>query len=456
MSTTTILGNGTIITGGAVPRTLDRGAVAWRGDTIVAVGHEAELRKRLPDAGYLDACGGLILPGFINLHHRFYTVFARGLDPGVELSTSASRLEGLWWRLDRALRMEAVRLAAQLGAAECIRHGCTTVFDQHSSPACLRGSLDTIADALSKAGISAVLGYEISDRNGRHEAAAGIEENVDFCERHRRDPRIRGTIGLHASFTVSDETLEEVARRRPDRAGCHLHVAEDQLDIRVSNAAYGAGPVERLERFGLLDQRAILAHGVHLRRDDLAHIAVSRAALVHIPESNANTGVGRLNIVEATRVGCLVGVGTDGLSPSLLRSLRAAFLGHRDALRDPRVGFEAHPQLMFNNALAARRFFDQPLLGELVPDAPADVVVVDCTPPTPLDGDNLFSHLVYGAADAPVRHTIARGRVLLEDHRHTTLDPAQIAAATRELTPEVWQRFHAIELPGGDDSILRL
>jgi putative selenium metabolism protein SsnA len=457
MSTTTILGNGTLITGGPIPRTLDGGAVAWRGDTIAAVGHETELRQRLPDAGYLDARGGLIVPGFINLHHHCYTVFGRGLDPGIEMDDFATRLEGLWWRLDRALTTEAVTLSALLTAAESIRRGCTTVFDHHSSPSCTRGSLDAVAGSMARAGLSAVLCYEISDRNGRQETQTALDENIDFCQRQRRDPRIRGTLGLHASFTLSDETLREVARRRPERSGCHIHVAEDQLDVRVSNAAYGAGPVQRLERFGLLGDRSLLAHGVHLGRDDLAQIAVTRSTLIHNPESNANTGVGRLNPVEATRIGCLVGLGTDGVSSSMLGALRAAFLGHRGALRDPRVGFEVHPQLLVNNALVARRFFDQPLLGELVPDAPADIAVIDSPAPTPIDGDNLFSHLVYGAADAPVRHTIARGRVLLEDFQVTTLDVGQATAAARELAPEVWQRFHAIAPPGdGDDSMLRL
>jgi len=447
MATTTILGNGTLATGGSGAKVLEGGAVAWRGDRIVGVGQEAELRQRLPDAGYLDAGGGLILPGFINLHHHFYSALARGLHPGVELKGFGDILEGLWWRLDRALTPEAVRLSAELTVAECIRSGCTTVFDHHSSPACLNGSLDTIAEVVDRAGLSAVLCYEISDRNGQNEAMAAIEENVDFCTRHRRDRRIRGTIGLHASFTLSDETLQEVSRRSPEGAGCHVHVAEDLLDVQVSRAAYGASPVERLERFELLGERSLLAHGVHLGREELERVASSRATLIHNPESNANNGVGRLKVVEAARIGCLLGIGTDGMASSMPRAVRSAFLAHRGALQDPRVGFELHPLLLFNNALAARRFLSEPLLGELVPEAPADIAVLDAPPPTPVDADNLFAHLVYGAAEAPVRHTIARGRVVLEDFRHTTLDLCEIAAAAREVAPEVWQRFHALPPP---------
>jgi putative selenium metabolism protein SsnA len=447
MSEITILGNGAVVTGGARSRVIPDGAVAWREDRIVALGSATELRERFRDAHTLDARGGLIMPGMVNLHHHFYSTLARGLDPGVELKGFAEVLEGLWWRLDRALPPDAVKISARLTAADCIRWGCTTVFDHHASPSCLRGSLETIAAVVEEAGLSAVLCYETSDRNGHSEAASGIEENLEFCASRREHPRIRGTIGLHASFTVSDETLNEIASRRPEGVGCHIHVAEDLLDIRVSKAAYGAGPIERLERFGLLDDTTLLAHCVHLAGDQFERIAGAGAVVIHNPESNANNGVGRLNVVEAARLGCLVGLGTDGMSSSMLRSLRAAFLAHRSGLRDARVGFEVHPLLLSNNAAVAARFFDGETFGELGVDAPADIAVIDRSPPTPLDGDNLFHHLVYGAAEAPVRHTIARGQVVLEDFRHTTLDVEAIAADARQIAPEVWQRFHALPPP---------
>jgi putative selenium metabolism protein SsnA len=447
MTATAILGNGTLLTGGIHSRVVDRGAVAWRDGRIVATGSEVDVVREHPDAHFMDACGGLILPGFINLHHHFYSALARGLDPGVELKGFDRVLEGLWWRLDRALTSEAVHVSALLTAADCIRSGCTTVFDHHASPSCLAGSLDTIADAVKDSGMSAVLCYEVSDRNGRTEASSAVDENLDFCARHRNDPRVRGTMGLHASFTLSDETLVEVAQRRVEGTGCHLHVAEGLLDIQVSKAAYGDGPVERLKNFGLLDHTALLAHCVHLTGEEFDIVGAAGAVIIHNPESNANNGVGRLNVVEATRHGCLVGLGTDGMASSMLRSLRSAFLTHRGMLQDPRVGFEVHPQLFVNNALVARRFFDEPWLGELKEGAPADITVIDSPPATPIDPDNLFPHLVYAAAEAPVRHTIGRGRVLLEDFRHTTLDLEDITVAAREIAPRVWQRFHAIPPP---------
>ncbi len=439
-----LLANGVVVTGWQDPNIVFDGAVAWSGDRILDVGPASALRARYPAAEPVDARGGMILPGLINLHHHFYSALARGLAPASVPQDFGQILDRLWWRLDRALTPETVRLSALLGATDAIRWGCTTVFDHHASPSCLRGSLGIIGRTLTEAGLSGVLCYEVSDRNGHDEAVAGLVENLRFIERHQDNPRLRGTIGLHASFTLTDATLDEVASRRPDGCGCHIHMAEGSLDFQVSEMAFGAAPLERLEQRGLLDERALLVHGVHLTSEGRAVVARNHSVLIHCPESNANNGVGRFDVERAAGEGCMIALGTDGMSSAMLRSLRFAFLIQRAGREDPTVGFAAHPRILQNNVEVARRFFDEPLLGELSPGAPADICVVDCPPPTPLTGDNLFGHLVYGAAEAPVRHTIARGEFLLEDFRHTTLDPQAIAEIARTEAPGLWERFSSI------------
>lgn len=441
---TFIMGNGAVITEATRPRVIPGGGVAWQADRITQVGPEAALRRQYPDATYLDARGGLILPGLINVHHHFYSALARGLDPGVPMANFAQVLDRLWWRLDRALDAETVRLSAELCAAECIRHGCTTVFDHHASPGFIDGSLDTIAAAIEAAGLSAVLCYEVTDRNGPEGAAAGIEENLRFMQTRRGDSRIRGVFGMHASFTLRDETLSEIARRRPADGGCHVHVAEDPVDVEETVRRFGIDPVTRLERHGLLDRHALLAHCIHLDKAAYATIARNGAAILHNPESNANNGVGRLDVTRTVSRRCLVGLGTDGMSSSMLGALRYAFLSHRAARADQNAGFEALPHLPAANVEIARRFFDEPVLGELKPGAPADLIAIDAVPPTPLHPANVFGHFVYGASEYPVRHTVARGKVLFEDHRHTTVDPAAIAAEASEHSPALWERFHKL------------
>ena len=445
LSSVNVLHNGVVVTGGDPLGVLDDGAVAWSDDRIVAVGPAADLNERFPNARRIDACGGIILPGLINLHHHLYSALARGLAPIPPPNDFSQILEFLWLRLDRALTPETVRLSALLGLADCVRWGCTTLFDHHASPSCVRDSLSTIAQSVDEVGLRAVLCYEISDRNSHDEAVAGLVENLSFIDRHHDHPHLRGTLGLHASFTVTDKTLDDAAERRPACCGCHIHVAEDPLDNEVSESRFGKTPLQRLEERGLLDDKALLVHGIHLGHESLATIARNRSVLIHCPESNANNGVGRLDPERAADQGCTVGLGTDGMSSAMLRSLRTAFLAQRGGREDPTVGFSNLPQILRTNALVARHYFSEPLLGEIAPDAPADLCVVDCPPPTPISADNAFGHLVYGAAEAPVRHTIARGQVLLEDFRHTTIDPEEIAEAAREEAPGLWERFYAIK-----------
>jgi putative selenium metabolism protein SsnA len=433
--TVTILSGGAVLTGNADGRVFERGAVAFEGARIVAVGAETAIFPAYPEARRLDARGGLIVPGLINLHHHFYSAFARGLSPDVQTTDFEEVLRGLWWRLDRALDPAAVRVSAALALADCVRWGCTTVFDHHASPSCIPGSLDWIAGEVRKAGISAVLCYEVTDRNGREGAMAGLDENLRFLLSQADDARVRGMVGLHAAFTLTDETLARVGITLPRGAGIHVHAAEGTLD---------AGPLARLDRHGLLGPDALLAHGVHLTRNELELVAERGATLVHNPESNAHNGVGRLDLLAAAESGCRLGLGTDGMSSNVLRSLRAAFLGLRDARRDPSSGFDVIPGLLGGNAEFARRAFAEPLLGQLVPGAPADIAVFDAPSPTPVAAANAFGHLVYAASEAPVRHTIARGRVLMKDFELLSLDLESVAAEARRLAPGVWGRFREI------------
>jgi putative selenium metabolism protein SsnA len=440
-----LVGPATVVTAYDTPEVIAAGGALWRAGRIVEVGPFAELAARHPDAAHLDAAGGLVLPGLINLHHHFYSSLGRGLDPGRELGDFPTILAELWWRLDRALDADTIRLSAELAAADSIRSGVTTVFDHHASPAVVDGSLELVADAVERAGLSAVLCYEISDRNGPAEALAGLEENLAFAAARADHPTQRGMVGLHASFTVSNATLDAVARHHRPELGCHIHVAEDPVDVEVSRAAFGAGPVERLDQRGLLGDRTLAVHCIHLTPEERRRLADRGGVIVHNPESNANNGVGRLDLDGAAADGCRIGIGTDGMSSAVLGSLRAAFLGVRGGRRDPRAGFSVVPDLLAVNAEIAGRFLDDPRLGRLEPGAPADLCVLDVAPPTELRPRNLFAHLVYGCATTPVRHTVARGRVLLNDHRLTTLDPTALAAEARERTPELWRRFR--ELP---------
>lgn len=442
-----LISGGVLVTSLAEAGVFRDGAVAVSGGRVVAAGPREEVEAGFRTARRLDAHGGLILPGLVNLHHHFYSQLARGLDPGGPPRSFPEVLSRLWWRLDRALDRESVRLSALLALADCVRSGVTTVFDHHCSPSCTAGILDVLAESVAAAGLSAVLCVEVSDRNGPAEAETAIGENVRFAGDRRQDPRVRGTLGLHASLTLSEETLARAARRFDGLVGVHIHVAEHPSDVTAAIARSGVGPVERLDRHGLLGPRSVLAHGVHLKEEALDLVARRNSLLVHNPESNENNGVGRLDAGRCLRRGVRLGLGTDGMSASVLGSLRAAVLGQKDLARDPAAGRDAAGRLLGENAAAAAAFLGEPLLGRLAPGAPADLCVVDAPPATPLFPRNLPGHLVYGASEAPVRHTVARGRILMEDFVVITLDTEALAREARRISPALWARFAA--LPAG-------
>src|SRR6266480_606006 len=243
----TLIGNGTVVTLGSDNQLIEQGAVLVQGSRVGAVGSDTALRQQYPDAQYVDANGGLIMPGFLCTHTHFYGAFARGMAiPGDPPRNFPEILERLWWRLDKLLTLEDTRASTEIFMADAIRSGTTCVIDHHASPNAIEGSLDIIADTVEQAGIRACLAYEVSDRDGLTVVADGIRENERFIRSLHAERRqqaeagmIAASYGLHASFTISPATLERCAVGGADLGvGFHVHVAEDISDELDSTSSY--------------------------------------------------------------------------------------------------------------------------------------------------------------------------------------------------------------------------
>jgi putative selenium metabolism protein SsnA len=433
--------HGIVATLGAAGSVFVDGAVVTDGPTVKAVGEAAALRAQFPEAESVDCRGQIVLPGFICAHHHFYSTMARGMAPPGEPARSfVEILERLWWKLDRALSDEDVILSAEVPIIDCIRHGTTTVIDHHASPSCRDGSLDRIEAAVRAGGIRASLCYEVSDRNV---AGGGIEENERFIEKvGRGDGQIAAMMGLHASFTLSDATIERaVASAAAAGVGCHIHVAEDAADRADSLSRHGVPTVARLHRLGATGDKSIFVHCIHVDAGELETLAATDTIVVHNPESNMNNAVGVSPVLTMLRQKILVGLGTDGMSSDMLAQMRCAYLLHRLDQRDPRVAFVEAPQLLLgNNAAIARRQLGLDL-GAIRAGGPADLAILDYHPPTPIGADNFLGHLIFGLVGARVDTTVCAGRVLMRGGRVLTLDEERIAARSRELAPQLWRRL---------------
>ncbi len=433
--------NGIVATLGKENKIWLNGSVVTDGEKIVAVGDSAQMKQRYPKAESVDCKGKVVMPGFICTHHHFYSTMARGMAiPGEPASNFVEILERLWWKLDMALSDEDITLSAQIPLIECIRNGTTTVIDHHASPSMRDGSLDLIETAVRQAGIRASLCYEVSDRNI---PGGGIQENERFIKKTGKgDGQIAAMMELHASFTLSDETLEKCVGIAKDAGvGCHVHVAEDASDREDSIKKYGMPTVNRLNKMGASGEKSLFIHCVHIDDSEMDIIAATKTAVVHNPESNMNNAVGVTKILDMLKKGILVGLGTDGMSSDMLAQMRCAYLLHRLANHDPRVAFMEAPQMLLpNNAEICERQFGLKL-GELAEGRPADLAIIDYQPPTPISEANFLGHLIFGLVDATVDTTVCKGKILMKNKKILALDEERIAARSRELAPKVWKRL---------------
>jgi len=446
-----LIGPGIVITFGEKCRVLQDAGVLVDGESIKAVGDFHTLATAHKDAERLDADGRVILPGLVNAHMHFYSTFARGMAlSGPPATNFTEILERLWWRLDKKLEQEDCYLSAIIPILAGLKYGVTTYIDHHASPfykdATPLGSLEETAQAVIDTGVRACLCYEISDRDGETIALAGISENerfIEMCQDGHGGGRLAGMIGLHAQFTCSDATLEQ-AKQVNDYLHCgfHVHCAEDKADVEDARRRGFAGAVARLHEFGLLGDRSILAHCVHVSDEEVRLLAESKTAATHQPTSNMNNAVGAADISRLIAAGVPVGVGTDGMSPNVWDDYRAASWLMRHRAGDPRAGWsEPHRMLTVNNPLIATRCFGRPI-GVLAEGALADVAVMDYYPPTPLTEQNAAGHLLFGISYMPAWHVVCHGKVLLKDKAlQLKIDEESLASHAREHAAELWERL---------------
>jgi len=416
---------------------------------IEIIGPEDQLISQYPDSEILDAGGQYVMPGNICAHTHFYGAFARGMAiPGTPPKDFPEILRKLWWPLDKALGIDDVRASAEVMLVDAIKHGTTTLIDHHASPNAIDGSLDVIAEAVNESGLRAVLCYEVTDRDGIDKARAGIRENVRFLQHNQAERsaggRVAGTFGLHASLTLSDETLDACRESAPDGEGFHIHVAEHEADEYDSLRKSGVRVVDRLFKHNILGPKTIVAHAIHIDIKEAELLADKETWVTHQPRSNMNNGVGVAPVEALLRAGIKVGIGTDGFSHTMWEEWKTAYLLHKVWHRDPRrfSGIDAVRLGVYNNAALANKFFPEAPLGQIVPGAFADLIFVDYHPHTPLDEGNLPWHIIFGFNEGMVTTTLVAGEVLMRDRQLLTLDEEAITARARDLAPQVWERYN--------------
>lgn len=439
-----LIGKGTVFTRDPACPMIENGGVLTDGNEILKVGDFEQLQKDYPDAEHVDAHGKWIMPAFINAHHHIYSAFSRGCSiNGYDPRSFLDILEGWWWTIDGNLNVEDSRLSAVAVYMSCIENGVTTIFDHHASYGETLGSLHAIAGEAKRFGVRSCLCYEITDRNGREEMEKAVAENVSFIKESKSDPdMLAGMMGMHASFTLSDETLKYSVDRNPG-AGYHIHVAEGIYDEEECLKNHGCRVVERLERFGILGETSIAGHCVHVDDSEIDRLVKSNTMIVHNPESNMGNAIGAPDVLKLMGRGLTVGLGNDGFMSDMLESYKFANALVKHANQKGYVGWAEIPEMFFvNNAKMAAKYFPKKL-GVLQPGAYADVIVMDYAPITPYSADNLNGHLLFGANGTMVVTTVSNGEVRMKDRVLIGINKDAEAAACRAQAGDLWKRINS-------------
>jgi putative selenium metabolism protein SsnA len=386
---------------------------------------KADLEKIEPDTEVLDCKGKLVTRSFAIGHHHAYSALARGMRaPKKKPENFHEILRFIWWTLDKCLDREMIEYSALVTAISCAKAGSTFVIDHHSSPSAARGSLELVAKAFDKVGVSHLLCYEISDRDGNETMQEGLEETKAYLGKRQ------GLVGLHASFTVNPDTLKSaVEMMYLYNSGIHIHVAEDQYDQDQCLRTYGKRVVERLnESEALKSSKTILGHCLHLNRNERDIISGSPCWVVQNTESNMNNNVGVFN---GELLGSNIMLGTDGLHSDILQSAKAAFLAGQGS---DKISYETAYRRFTN----IHRYLSE---NNFKSDGENNLVVLNYDTPTEINSDNFYGHFIFGLSSNHVQHVISNGKLIVKNRKLLTVNEDEILKASRKCADRLWEKM---------------
>ena len=396
----------------------------------------------------IDGSYKTIIPGLVCAHHHYYSGLARGMLITAGPQTDFIQvLKEWWWRLDRGLDEEANYYSSLTCSMEAIMCGTTSVIDHHASPNCIKGSLSTMAKGMEEVGIRGIECFEITDRNnGMDEIVDGIDENIRFAKevdkKKKSSPKylVEAMIGGHAPFTIPDSGLKAM-KDACDKTGrgIHLHIAEDKYDVVHSHHHYNKDIVSRLNSFGLLNDKSILVHGLHINDNEVELINKNNVYFAHNPRSNMNNNVGYCKKIE--KINNLM-LGTDGCGGNMFEEMKIALFKHKDE------GGSFWPSDFLLAETRANEFLSKYFaqkFGRIEAGYTADCVILDYQSPTPLVKENLASHIVWGMGSNNVECVIVNGELILENRQFTKLDKYKIFEKSSAVAKELWKRVDKIK-----------
>jgi 5-methylthioadenosine/S-adenosylhomocysteine deaminase len=424
-----------VVTMDAGRRVIENGAVAIRGERIVAVGTRAEIDRRFQTRQRLDRPESLIAPGLVNTHAHAAMSLFRGIADDLRLQEWLEKY--IFPAEARNVSPEFVRWGTRLACLEMLLSGTTTYADMYYFE-------DVVAEATKEAGLRGVLGETIigfpaPDAKTPAEALRFTER---YIERFRNDPLIVPAVAPHALYTNSEETLR-ACRRLANRYGVPLltHVSETRRERDDTLAKWNKTPVAVLDSFGVFDGRTVAAHAVWVNDADLAILKARGVGVAHCPSSNMKLASGVAPVVKMLALGLAVGLGTDGPAGSnndfnLMEEMDLAAKLQKVTSGDPQA-LPASQAVEMATILGARVLGLEKEIGSIESGKRADLITLRLDRPNAVPLYGVYSQMVYALKGCDVRDAMVNGRVLLRDRQALTMNAAEILAKAEELGAKV-------------------
>lgn len=417
----------------------DPGAVAVKGDSIVAVGNEAELKKEYKANEVVDCGGKILMPGLVNAHTHVPMTLIRGLADDLRLDVW---LMGYMLPVERRfVTPEFVRLGTLIACAEQIRSGVTTFNDMYFFE-------DDIAKAAADAGMRAVCGesimkYPAPDAPSYDDSLAYARE---FIKKWKGHPLIVPAIAPHAPYSTTPEIIREcVDLAKEFDVPLHIHISETSFEVENMRKEQGMPVIPYVKKLGLFEAKVIAAHCVHIDPGEIRTLQHANAGVSHNPSSNLKLASGFAPVVKMLAEGINVGIGTDGPASNndldMFEEVRLASFVAKAASNDPTV-LPAATTLAMATRLGAKALHLGEITGSLEPGKRADLILVDTnplhnTPRFKRDPQNAYAQLVYASKSTDVTDVMVNGKWLMRDHRLLTLNEGELIAQARELAVRI-------------------
>jgi 5-methylthioadenosine/S-adenosylhomocysteine deaminase len=405
------------------------GAVAIAGGRIAAVGPAEELLELAPTGELLNAAGCVIMPGLVNTHSHLAMTLVRGLADDLPLKQWLE--EHIWPAEKTHMNRDTVRLGTELAVAEQLLAGVTTTTDMYFFA-------EEVCEVLVASGMRGVVAESLIDFptprcETTEEMFAGQRELIDAYREH---PLITPSVAAHAPYTVSATNLVREAELAEEfEVPMQIHLAETRWEVEKTLEEKGLSPVAYLADLGVLSDRTVAAHCVHVSPGDIEILVEFDAGVSHNPVSNLKLASGIAPVPAMVAQGVRLGLGTDGAASNntldLLRDAQITALIHKGITGDP-TALPARKVVEMMTIDGARVLGLGDRIGTLSEGREADVICVDVgkAHTTPLFDP--FSHLVFAARAGDVRHVLVRGRTLVRDRKLTTIDVERVIARASE------------------------